>query len=48
MGDHVHMMISIPPEYAVSQVIGCIKGKRAIHLPVFMARGSESSRAGTL
>ena len=30
--DHVHMMISIPPKYAVSQVIGFIKGKSAIHL----------------
>ena len=30
--DHVHMMISIPPKYAVSQVIGYIKGKSAIHL----------------
>ena len=29
--DHVHMMISIPPKYAVSQVIGYIKGKSAIH-----------------
>src|ERR1700674_1800584 len=32
MVDHVHMMISIPPKYAVSQVIGYIKGKSAIHL----------------
>jgi REP-associated tyrosine transposase len=30
--DHVHMLISIPPKYAVSQVIGLIKGKSAIHL----------------
>ena len=30
--DHVHMMISIPPKYAVSQVIGYIQGKSAIHL----------------
>ena len=30
--DHVHMMIAIPPKYAVSQVIGFIKGKSAIHL----------------
>jgi putative transposase len=30
--DHVHMLISIPPKYAVSQVIGFIKGKSAIHL----------------
>ena len=32
MVDHVHMMISIPPKYAVSQVVGFIKGKSAIHL----------------
>src|SRR4029077_2100098 len=32
MPDHVHMMISIPPKYAVSQVISYIKGKSAIHL----------------
>ena len=30
--DHVHMLISISPKYAVSQVIGFIKGKSAIHL----------------
>ena len=32
MPDHVHMMVAIPPKYAVSQVIGYIKGKSAIHL----------------
>jgi len=32
MADHVHMMISIPPKYAVSQVIGYLKGKSAIHI----------------
>ena len=32
MPDHVHMLISIPPKYAVSQVIGYIKGKSAIQL----------------
>jgi putative transposase len=32
MLDHVHMMISIPPKYSVSQVVGFIKGKSAIHL----------------
>ena len=26
------MMLSIPPKYAVSQVVGFIKGKSAIHL----------------
>ena len=32
MADHVHMMIAIPPKYAVSNVVGYIKGKSAIHL----------------
>ena len=32
MPDHVHMLLSIPPKYAVSQVVGYIKGKSAIHL----------------
>ena len=32
MPDHVHMLISIPPKYAVAQVIGFIKGKSAIHI----------------
>jgi putative transposase len=32
MVDHVHMMLRIPPKYAVSQVVGFIKGKSAIHL----------------
>jgi putative transposase len=32
VADHVHMLISIPPKYAVAQVIGYIKGKSAIHI----------------
>ena len=37
--DHVHMMISIPPKYAVSQVVGFIKGKAAIHVArVYMGK----------
>lgn len=32
MLDHVPMLIAIPPKYAVSQVIGYIKGKSAIHV----------------
>lgn len=30
--DHVHVLISITPKYSVSQVIGFIKGKSAIHI----------------
>ena len=32
MPDHVHMLVSIPPKYAVSSVVGYIKGKSAIYL----------------
>jgi len=28
--DHVHMLISVPPKYAVSEIIGYLKGKSAI------------------
>ena len=50
MVDHVHMMISIPPKYAVSQVVGYIKGKSAIHLARVhgcTGRGSATSWAST-
>jgi putative transposase len=30
LNDHVHMMIRIPPKYAVATVVGYIKGKSAI------------------
>ena len=30
--DHIHLMMVIPPKYAVSDVIGRIKGKTANHL----------------
>jgi len=32
MPDHVHMLLSIPPKYAVAQVVGYMKGKSAIHI----------------
>ena len=47
MIDHVHMCISIPPKYSVSNVVGYIKGKSAISIARrFMGRsrnfGGES------
>lgn len=37
--DHVHMLLSIPPKYSVSSVIGFMKGKSAIHIArVFVGR----------
>ena len=52
MPDHVHMLFSIPPKYAVSNVVGYIKGKSAIHLARVYGEqsaiswGKVSGRAG--
>jgi putative transposase len=32
MPDHIHLVLSIPPKYSVSMVIGYLKGKSAIHI----------------
>lgn len=32
MADHVHILISIPPKHKVSQVVGYMKGKSAMHI----------------
>ena len=32
MPDHVHILLSVPPKYSVSGVMGFIKGKSAIHI----------------
>jgi putative transposase len=42
--DHVHMLIAIPPKYAVSEVVGYIKGKRAIHLARVYGERQRNSR----
>ena len=28
--DHIHMLVSIPPKYSVSQIMGYLKGKRSL------------------
>ena len=30
MSDHVHMLVSIPPKYSVSSIMGYLKGKSAL------------------
>jgi putative transposase len=30
--DHVHLVVSIPPKYAVSNIMGYVKGKLAIRV----------------
>jgi putative transposase len=41
MADHVHMCISIPPKYSVSNTVGYIKGKSAIAIPRELSRKAE-------
>jgi len=28
--DHIHMLVRIPPQYSVSQIIGYLKGKSSL------------------
>ena len=30
MSDHIHLLLSIPPKYSLSQVMGYLKGKSAM------------------
>jgi REP element-mobilizing transposase RayT len=46
--DHVHMLISIPPKYAVSQVIGFIKGQKCDPLGAGVWRASAQFYRATL
>jgi len=36
--DHVHMCIQIPPKYAVSSIVGFLKGKSAIAIARFQGK----------
>ena len=47
MPDHVHMLISIPPKYAVASVVGFVKGKSAIHIARNLMGGEGTSWAKT-
>ena len=43
--DHVHMCLRIPPKYAVSNVVGYLKGKSAIMIARFFV-GKERNFIG--
>ena len=45
MSDHVHMLISIPPKYAVASVVGFIKRKSDTHSQKFY--GTAKKLRGT-
>ena len=43
MPDHIHMLVSIPPKYAVSEVVGYLKGKSPLRYKThFLLRQSGS------
>ena len=42
--DHVHMLIRIPPKYAVAEVIGYMKGKSAIAIAAHVRKGEKLLR----
>ncbi len=45
--DHVHMLLSVPPKYAIAFAIGYLKGKSAvrIHRELLRTRGTLFGRA---
>jgi REP element-mobilizing transposase RayT len=48
MGNHVHMLLSIPPKYSVAQVVGFIKGKATTWRVIVYEgeRGIENKKTG--
>ena len=48
LSDHVHMLIAIPPKYAVAQVVGFIKGKSAINFGAGLRGAREELRRAAL
>jgi putative transposase len=45
MPDHIHMLLTIPPKYRISDVFGYIKGKSAIYIARHF-RGKERNFTG--
>ena len=44
MADHVHLLLSIPPKYSVSQIMGYLKGKSA--MMIFERHGNLKYKFG--
>ena len=47
MPDHVHMLVSILPKYAVPQVVGYIRARAPFIWPGPMAKGGATSQVST-
>jgi len=46
MKDHIHMCLSVPPKFAVSNVVGYLKGKSAIAIARQLHFGLTQKRFG--
>ena len=47
MIDHIHMMISIPPKYSVSKIVGFLKGKTALYIAQKYGKNKETLEVKT-
>jgi putative transposase len=46
MADHIHLLLSIPPKYSVSQIMGYLKGKSA--MMIFDRHSNLNINSGTV
>jgi putative transposase len=46
-GDHIHILLSVPPKYSIAMTIGYLKGKSAIriHRGLFRTKGTLFGRS---
>jgi len=46
-GDHIHILLSVPPKYSIAMTIGYLKGKSAIriHRALFRTKGTLFGRS---
>jgi putative transposase len=46
-GDHIHILLSVPPKYSIAMTIGYLKGKSAIriHRELFRTKGTLFGRS---
>ncbi|AKT36616.1 transposase [Chondromyces crocatus] len=42
MADHVHLLLSIPPKFSLTNTVRAVKGKSAIRIHWQSVRGNEA------
>lgn len=48
LSDHVHLLLFIPPKYAVSEIVGKLKGKSAYIVSHRLQIAAQNARTGSL